>query len=354
MVKATDEKVPLTGGKVVTPKVTSLLKKEELAPKFGKLDIKINEYEEISTKIVVNSPDTLSVAENHAKGVQGMLNDIELVRKTLKGPYYETGKAIDAYSKLLVDPLNRAKTRIGSQITSFKDLQAAQERLRIEKEQNEREKHEKVKLVEIEKLSRIKKQLFARIYGGIYYTKGDVQKTSAGCVTPADCDNMELFIKEKFPSAAGFEYLKEELEDTKNNGYTLLTEYKSHLIDLDSNNVDIRENARKLIAQAKVDAEVEAIDDVATLKKDVEKTSEALGRQDKKDLKSASKGVRETVKFKIENPAAVPVDFKVISESLIHDFVKTNGPRIKNALKDQKQLIPGISFYVDTKFVTSG
>ena len=75
---------------------------------------------------------------------------------------------------------------------------------------------------------------------------------------------------------------------------------------------------------------------------------------DKKNLKEAKTGIREIVKFDVENESVVPVDFKVISETKVNEYIRTSSDRIKQALKENKQPIPGIKFYVDAKFVTSG
>jgi len=352
MVKAQNVQVPEKG--TSKPKPTSLLKKEEILMKFGKVDKKIADFESISVKIKVADTDSLSVAENHSSGIQQMLNGIELARSTLKGPYFETSKAIDAYAKVLKEPLERSKTRINTQITAYKNLQAAQERLRIEREQKEEEAKEERKSNEIEKLARIKQQLYARIYGGVFYQKDGTRKSSSGCQSIADCDNMSQFIDERFPNPDQFTYLKVEVLDTKNIGISLLTEHKSNLISLSSNNEKEREKARIAIIKAKNDAEVEALDEVDDLKKGMKKEAATKVREDKKSLKHASKGVRETVKFVVEDAAAVPVDFKVIDDKLVNDYIKTNSDRIKQGLKEQKQPIPGINFYVDSKFVTSG
>jgi hypothetical protein len=358
MVKAKQTEVPenLVGNtpKPKPQKAKPLLAITDFIQKFGKIDTQITKYEGISLQIKVTDNDSLLVAENNASQIQQMLNGIELVRSTLKSPYYETGKAIDAYAKTLKEPLERCKIRIGSQITSFKELAAAQERLRIEKEEKAREEKEKKKTAEIEKLARIKQQLYARIYGGIYYSKSGIRNSSVGCQSTEDCDRMQIFIDERFPSPENFDYLKSELVDTKSIGIGLLTEHKANLIELSSNNSDVVSKAREKIAQAKIDAEIEAVDETETLKKGMEKEAASTARADAKNLKEAKKGVREIIKFAIEDPAAVPVDFKVVSESLVNEYIRDNSDRIKQALKDSKQPIPGINFFVDAKFITSG
>lgn len=355
MVKATKTELPDTGAKPKTiTKAVSLIKKEELTQQFGKLGTKIAEYEQISVAIVVDDKDKLTIAENHAKGVQGMLNDIELVRKTMKGPYFETGKAIDAYAKNMIDPLDRSKKRIQAQITAFKELQAAAERARIESEQKEREEKENAKAAEIEKLERIKKQLYARIYGGIYYLKNGTQQSSAGCITVEDCDNTLLFIQDKFPSADSFVYLKIELEDTKVAGIAHLTEHKSNLISMSSSNAITRKEAAEEINLAKNEAEVEAIDEVQSLKHNAAKDAKAVEKQDERILKETTKGIRENVKFDVEDAMLVPSDFKVVDETKVNEYIRNNKDRLKIMLKNNEQPFPGLRFYVETKFVTSG
>ncbi len=355
MVKAKNIAVPVNGepkAKAVKPQ--PLLEKNDILAKFGKVDKKISDFESISVSIKVIDTDSLSVAENHSSGIQQMLNGIELARTTLGSPYYETSKAINAYAKVLKEPLERSKTRINGQITSYKNLQAAQERLRIENEQKEREETELRKTTEIDKLARIKKQLYARIYGGVYYQKDGTRKSSSGCQNIGDCENMAVFIEERFPNSDQFTYLKAEVLDTRNLGMVHLTDHKANLKNLSSHNEKVQEEARLAISKAKNAAEVEALDEVDSLKKVQEKEAAAEVRGDKKSMKEASKGVRETVKFAIEDADAVPVDFKVIDGRLINDYITANSDRIKEGLKQQKQPIPGINFYVDSKFVTSG
>ena len=358
MVKAAQTEVPenLAGNtpKQKAQKAKPLLEKTDFLKKFGQIDVQVSKFEDISVKIKVIDKDSLLVAENNASQIQQMLNGIELARSTLKSPYFETGKAIDAYAKTLKEPLERCKVRIGSQITSFKELAAAQERLRIEKEEKARTEKEEKKTFEIEKLARIKQQLYARIYGGIYYSKDGSRNSNSGCQSIADCDRILVFIDERFPSPENFTYLKVELVDTKNIGIGLITEHKANLISLESNDNNTVEKAKQDIADARNAAQIEAIDEVTSLKKGMEKESASAARVDARELKEAKKGVREIVKFVVEDPAAVPVDLKVVSESLVNEYIRNNSDRIKQALKDNKQPIPGINFFVDAKFVTSG
>lgn len=355
MVKATQTEEPAKQDKKVKAEVAKpLLNQEDMLKKFGKLDAKTAEFEQISTKIKVDTKESLAVAENHSSRLQEILNNIELVRTTLKSPYFQTSKAIDAYAKVLREPLERCKQRINTQITSFKELAAAQERQRIEKETQEREEKERKKNDEIERLARIKKQLYARIYGGVYYLKDGTRQTNAGCQNTADCDKLSEFIDQRFPGIDSFQYLKAEISETRDLGIKHLTEHKANLIDLSSQDEATREQARVNIANAKNEAEVEAIEEVETLKKTVEKESAAEQRQDDKALKAAKKGVRETVKFTIEDESVVPVDFKVVDESLVNSYIRNNSERIKEMLKNNEQPIPGITFYVGSKFVTSG
>lgn len=358
MVKAKQTEVPENlVGKTPKPKAQkakSLLEKTDFVQKFGTIDTQIAKFEEISVKIQVADKDALMVAENHASSIQEMLNGIEFVRSTLKSPYFETGKAIDAYAKALKEPLERCKQRIGGQITSFKTLAAAQERAKQESAEAARIEKEEKKTAEIDKLAKIKEQLYARIYGGIYHTKDNVRHSSVGCHTANDCDKLQIFIDERFPNVDKFVYLKAELIDTKNVGLGLLIEHKANVISLESRDSKTVENAKQAIADARNHAQIEALDEVTDLKKGMEKEAASTAKVDAKNLKDAKKGIRENVKFVIEDEAAVPADFKVISESLVNDYIRDNSDRIKQALKDKKQPIPGINFYVDAKFVTSG
>ena len=334
------------------PKAKSLVVKEDLTKKFGIIQANIDKYEEISTKIKVSDSDTLVIAENHATTIQGMLNNIETVRKTVKGPFYETVKAIDAYAKILKDPLDRAKKRISIELTGYKEVQQAAARLEAETAEKERENRETAKLAEIEKLGRIKKQMYARIYGGVFYVKSGERKGNAGCIVPDDCTKVEVFLRDRFPKPAEFVYLTGEAEEALAEGLKDLREHHANLIDLQSASQAMRDEAQGKINEAKLKAEVEVADDSETLKKQTAKETRKDEIQSEKSIKEAGKGIREFVKFTIEDPDAVPADFKIVDERLINEYLAKNKDRIKDGLKKQKQPIPGITFYVDSKFIT--
>ena len=160
-------------------KLPVLLKPDQISKNFGVLQKSITEFEEISNKIEISDNEVLAIAENNSSLIQQTLNNIELSRKTMKQPYYDTGQAIDAYAKTLQDPLNRAKKRLNDKIANYKILQRQAETAEAQRKEKERQEYENERNSEIERLAKIRKQINARIYGGVYYAKDGTRKTSA-------------------------------------------------------------------------------------------------------------------------------------------------------------------------------
>lgn len=349
---ATDTESNMLKGIEKGLKQQDLVKHENLVERFGDFGDEIAKYEKYSMNIKVADTGSLAVAESHSSTINKILKDIEDVRKIFKEPYFKAGKTIDEYAKTLADPFERAKKRINSAITAYKEVQEAAKRIEEEKLKEAAEKERLEKENELAFLKRIKDQAYARLYGGRFTTSSGEQKSTAGCVDAKQCDEFTLFIKNKFPKPSTFKHVSAEVDKLFELVLKLAAEHKANLSDLESNNEVIRRDALERITLAKTKAEIIAEDKLANAEAAINKEFAKDVRSIEKETKEAGKGLRMSILFKVVNEDDVPIDFKTVNETLVREYIQQNKEKVLELLKENKQPIKGLHVYVEKNYVS--
>ena len=326
--------------------------KEILVEKFGKLDANITKYDNLSMSVEITNQDQLKVNETHISTINKFINDIERVRKVFKDPYLKAGKKIDLYARDLSTSFVNSKKRLELAVSSFKQIEVA--RLKAEEEAKIKaaeallnEKNE-----EIEKLRRIRQQIVARIYGGSFALKSGEVKTTAGCISSKDCEDLKVFIKEKFPKSDTFKYLSQESEELLKECIKMLTEHWANVIGTESPDEKVRFQAQENIKEANYKAKARSSDVISEANKEITKEFNKESRSISKEIRDVGKGLRTTIAFKVVSSEDVPIDMKDVSETKVNNYIRINRERILEMLKRNEQPIKGIHVYIEKNFVS--
>lgn len=329
-----------------------LVSDDNLKKQFPQIGNKIEQFTKISLEIDISDNDKLVAAENNSSEIHEMIKNIEKIRKIFKSPYDTAAKKIDAYAKGLSDPLEKAKKRFNDAVAVYKTAQAALLRAAQEKKESEIKKVEEEKRDELERITRINRQLNARIYGGYWITKEGETKTAQGCLIESDCDDLQTFIMTKSPKPDSFKYFATQYEETRAQILKRLGEQKVNLHNLNSESSILRKDALTKINEAKVLADVKSLEVSEKMEKKIatETKKEITGIT--REIAEAHKGVRQILKFTVINPVVVPKEFFVIDETKITEYMNQNNEQIRQDLRDNKETFPGIKFFVDNAYAS--
>jgi hypothetical protein len=322
-----------------------------LVQKFADVQKKIPELDKITKELKVTSPETLVIGTNNLVTVNNYIKDVDATRKILKQPSLDESKMIDNYCKTIDDMLKRFKERLTSEVTNYKTIQEAAERQEQQKRLREIEDLEKEKTEESELLIRIDKQLNARLYGGVYYTKLGERKSSAGCIKSSDCADLHKVLNDKIPPVTAFKHFHDRYEEMIRKIAKRISEHEANLMDVEG----VADNARKLalerIAQARSEAEVELLDNGESIKRQISKEIRKEEIITEKKVIEAGKGVRSVLKFKIIDESKVTRDFYSIDENKIKTYLNEYREQIKKDLQENVESLPGIRFYMEELYV---
>lgn len=345
-----DESKTLTSEAV---KSDALLKTEEISLQFTGLGNKIETYNKFALSVKVDNEDTLMVAENNSSEMLELEKNIEKVRKAIKEPYFLTGKSIDEYAKILLEPLGKSRSKVNSEISNYKIVQAAFAKEKADKEKQELAKIEVAKMEEIEKITRIEQQLNAKIYGGYWINKTDMRQTSAGCINEQQCDELSTLIAEKVPGPERYVYYGERHEEMLKNVKKRLASHKINVHNANADSKLIRQEAFGKIASAKVTADVKAIETKETGTKQVEKEIKKEERAIISVVQETRKGLKKILKFSVLESDKVEKIFWTIDEEKIRYWMNQNNEKIKEDLLNNKESLPGIKFFIDENYASS-
>lgn len=330
---------------------TGIITAEEMVEKFAKIKVKLPELDENTAKLKVISDDTLVVASNNLSTVMGYIKEVDTIRTTLKKPYLETGKMIDQYCSGISDMLLRFKTRLGSEITNWKTLKEAEARQKQQKRLKELEAVEAEKKEESALLIRIEKQLNARLYGGVYYTKANERKSSAGCIKSEDCVTLHKVLNESIPQVDAFKHFPDRYEEMIRKMAKRIAEHQTNLIDVEGVADGTRRIALERIAQARAEAEVESLDNEESIGRQIVREIRKEEIKTEKAVESAGKGIRQTLKYKVLEEDKVPRDMFSVDHEKVMKYLNENREKIKQDLLQNAETIPGIKFYVEDTFI---
>jgi hypothetical protein len=293
------------------------------------------------------------VAENNSSEMLELEKNIEKVRKSLKEPYLQAGKDIDTHAKTMMDPLTKSRTKVNSDISNYKTVQAAFAREKADKEQQELAKIETAKTEEMERITRVEQQLNARMYGGYWLNKSGLRQTSAGCLNETQCDELLQLIEEKVPKGDSYTYYGEKHDAML---ATIKKRLATHKINVHNANVEaksIRDAALEKIAAAKVTADVKAVEEkdknLKVVEKEVKKESKAITAV----VSDIRKGLKKTLKFDVIDPKLVTKEFWSIDEDKIRYYMGQHNEEIKEDLQNNRESLPGIKFSIDENYASS-
>lgn len=326
--------------------------KDMLVQRFGDMQSQMTKFDNISMNIEITDESSLKISETHVSTLNTHLSNIEKVRKIFKEPYLEACKRIDYHANKLKDQFLSSKKRLETAVTSYKQIEQARLKAEEEKKRDEAEKVMSEKNVEVERISRMQRQIFARLYGGTYTLKTGQKQTTAGCITADDCKTLTKFIKEKYPGRDTFKYMGDQSEDLYTISMKLIGEHTTDIIESENSDPDIRKKAieRMQLARIKIQMLIDEKED--SLQNTVQKEHSKSVKSIEKETQSAGKGLRTSILFTIINEDEVPVDMKEVSEKKINAYIRLNKVRILEMIKKGEQPVKGLNIYVQKNFVS--
>lgn len=332
--------------------VAPLLKPAELKNIFKEINTKTDHFTEYALDIVVESNETLLIAENNSSELQEILKNIESVRKIRKDPYYKTGQLIDEFAKNLRLPLEQAKDKIIGAITNYKRIQEATARIESQKVIANAEAVADLKAEEADKMHRIHTQMNARMYGGWWMNKDNVRKSSAGCIKPEDCTIVLDIVINKVPKSDTLVHMAEEYDEMLKTIKKNISEHQANLINLSSDSKTLREDAQKSINEAKMRAGIKTEEKKAELTEEIVKNAKKEIKEAEKEVKEAGKGVRKTLKFEVTDFDKVPRKFLTLDEVKVRAWVAEHKDEVKQKITDGEVIIDGLNFFLEDAFIS--
>ena len=320
--------------------------------KFKHLVKRIEPLKEYALDIIIDSGESLTVAENNSAEINSILKAIDKLRVEFKGPYFETVKVIDAFAKTLSGPLTKAKGDVNSSIANWKTVQEAASRATAEKIRKDAEKLADEKAGEADRITRIESQLIARLYGGHWFNSKNERKSSAGCLTTDQCDDLLTIIKDKIPPVEEYEHMIDEYRSMKKNILGLLSKHKSSVIELESDSKVIKENAEKKIDEAKESAGIAVNEKKDEMTQGIIKEAKSEIKSAESEVKDAGKGVRRTLKFAIADIDDIPSEWLLLDEMKVREWVTENKDELKEMMKGGKNVTKGVKFWLDDNYVS--
>ena len=350
IMKAKKEPAKKTSTEIAIPE--GIITAEVLIENFKTVKDKIPELDKSSASLKVISDDTLVVATNNMSEIMGYIKSVDTVRTALKKPYLDAGRMIDQYCKGIDDMLQRFKVRLGTEITNWKTIKEAEERQKQQLRLKELEKLESEKREESDLLVRIEKQLNARLYGGVYYTKAGDRKSSAGCVRSEDCISLHKVLNESIPKIDSFIHFPERYEDMIAKLAKRISEHQTNLIAVEGILDYERKVALERIAQARADAEVESLENEESITKQITKEIRHEEVKTEKAVSAAGKGIRQDLRYNIQDEKLIPRDFFSVDHDKVKKYMHDNKEKIKEALQKNEETIPGIKFFMQDTFIS--
>ncbi len=317
-----------------------LISSETLFEKFQKYAEEVADLKARVHDLKIEGDESLQIAQNTYAKVQETIKNVDNRRGVVGAEYYQTYKLINSYAKKISNMLEPIKKEVNSKITEYKRLEAAQKEAERKKKEEEIAKLAEEKQQERDYINRLESMLIARIFGGEYVTKTGEVKQDPGCHTTEDCKKLINLVNTKWPAPEKFKHFDEFSVARKEKILENINEQMAAIISGNNANKNIRENA---IAEAQSATKV--MDKVTdSFKKEGQKEAE-------KEVKEASRGLRKDIRFSVENPDQVDVSFKTVDNQLVKNWLSSNKEKVKQDLKEGKQSLKGIRFYVQERYV---
>lgn len=334
-----------------TTKAIALLSQDKIAESFKIVSEQLDKFEQISMNITITDDETLAVAENNASQVKTMLTRVEAARVELKDPYYQTGLLVDQIAKGIKGRLEAFKQRFSLSITGWKSVQEAAEKSKLDAKKKELETIEADKTAEADKIVRLTRTVYARLYGGSYILGNGEEKISSGAYTGEDCDKLTMALHKSFPTADSFVYFPDRRETLYIEATKAIRTHKMSLIDLASDTPGVKNAAMKRIQENKLNAGLIVTKTNDVLSKKIAQETKKEVRAGEADVKEAAKGTRKILKFRVLNEEVVTREYLSVDSGKIREWMEGQNADIKQQLMQGNQPIPGVQFYVEETYV---
>lgn len=312
---------------------------EQKFEKFKELVIKPSSVRDFE----VNTDESMEIAENTIKKINGIKTDVRDTAKELKDPLNAIKKIIIDLEKMYDDDLTMSKSLLNTSVTLFKELKAATLKASEEADRLELEKEVKRKADITNNINRILSNFTSLLFGGDMV---DNEGGTAYADVPQsveDIQNVREYITDAFPDFEIFQEFQKEM--IKHYG-SIMNDIESYKKYVETGNV---ENIRKL--KMKYYALCERSEEQS--KKMIERETSRADKQIESNIKQATKGIRTDIKYDIENIVLVPERFKIVDHKKMTEYKKANKEKIEEAIKNNTahDLVPGIKFRYERKNV---
>lgn len=325
-----------------------ILTTEEISKKFDDYKETSAKYDKYALALVIEDADKLAVASNNVAQISNALRQIEDIRKATGDPYFSTVKAINAYAGVLSAPLERLKATINGKITTYKILKEAQAKLKKEREATALAEVAEAKRKELARLTQIQNMIKAMLYGGVYNNMKNEPRSSDGCKTVQECEDLRKIVTEKFPAPASFKYCNKDAETIFSTIVGWIDAHSSSLDLLSKIPTESNSLLNSIMSAGKSSADNDVTEIKAEVTKNIEKETAKAEKKLDKEIANAKKGVRRTLQFEIVDESLVPVHYKIVDGSKITVFMSEHKEEIMAILASGNEVteVPGIRFYV--------
>lgn len=330
----------------------TLLTNEEVAKNFLIVNEQLDKYEAISKSVEVIDEESLVIAENNIADIKSLITRTKAAHKIVKGPYYQTGKQIDEYAKAILDRLEAFCSRMALPITNWRSVQEAHARAELEAKQRVLAKQAVEQAVEVAKLSRLTRTVYAKLHGGTFFTKEGEEKIASGCKTEEECAMLAQVIKEKFPEEDQFPFFPLKRNQAVEKISKDIRKHTVSIMESKSLTPGIVKEAKRRMREAAKEAGMEALKIEEALGKKISLENRKAVREGEKEIKEAASNTRKLLKLKITNEELVTREFLSVDEAKIRSWMEGKNDQIKKMLEQGKQPLTGVEFYVETTYVT--
>jgi len=329
------------------------VEKETAIAKITSISEECNNLVEIGMEIEVKNPESLVIAKQKLSEAKELIDMTEKVRKVYVDEPNAFVKDINAYTKKFLEPINNMITYLKDQAKAYQELESA--RIRLEQEKASRELDEKLgkEKEDLKKLSRAAVQIHARIYGGSYKTGTGEIKSSAGCITTKQCNDLRDFLAISYPSHEAFNSHEEKSRELMGKFISMITGLEKNLELSNSANPKIAEKANKEMIRAKTNSEKLITNEFEKLGTVIIRTAEKKAKDDAKAIAAVSKGLRKIIVWEVINEEIVPDNYKTVDENKVNEFLSKHRDDIRTMVEagTGDTIIKGIEFLIKTSHV---
>lgn len=308
--------------------------------KFKERIIKPNEVRDLD----VNTDESQTIAESKIKQINGLKSEIKEKANELKDPLNFVKDLVLTEAKILDDDLTMSKDILSKKVMDYKNLKIARLRAEEDEKRKKLEEESQRKEIILNRITNILSNFTSFLFGGDVKTvKGELMYVDAPS-NVEDLDKIKELISSGFPDFEMFDEYGLKIAGHYNDFMSDLEQYKIYLADGNISAI----NEMKVRYYNLCNREIEQA------KKIIEKEEIQIDKKLEKEVKDASKGLRETLVYDVINLQEVPDKFKTIDVVKINDYIARNRDSLKEMAKQDKghEPIPGLKFRINKTNVT--